>query len=240
MAIMSIFTHKTITPHVRICLRLQQARDSRGISLDVIAQKTKINKNWLAALEECRFADIPAGPLYQKNYLKKYLEALDLDPASYLSQFATEEINSAKLELLPSPRRSYGRKYFNNLPNLFRFSLIGIFVISLLFYLGKQVKNTLEPPFLTLSSPVNGFIAQNNSITISGASEPEVRIAINGQPVMSDEVGRFNQPVTLSPGINTIIVTAQKKHGKTTEETRHIIYKENPKLSLGKQETMAE
>lgn len=234
------FTHKTLTPHARVCSRLKQARETKGISLETIAQKTKINKNWLAALEDCRFTDIPAGPLYQKNYLKKYLETLYINPVSYLSQFTTEEINNAKPEPTQHSRRSYGRQYFSDLPNLFRVGLIGIFVIGLLFYLGKQIKNTLEPPVLTLTSPVNGFIAQKNSINIVGSSEPEVRISINGQPVMNDGVGRFNQLITLNPGINTIVVTAQKKHGKTTEEIRHIIYKENQKLSFGKQEIMAE
>ena len=213
-------------------MRLKQARLDKEISLAEIADKTKINIAYLSAMENCQFDEIPYSPLYQKNFLKKYLQAIDIDPEEYLSQFCTEELPSPNLTA-PKKLRRYTMKYhLSSLPNILRYVFVGTFAACLLLYLGLQVKNVLQPPSLILSSPVDGMIAKKNYINISGASDPEVKISINGQPIMSDEGGKFNQAINLTPGINTIIVLAQKKHGKTTQEVRHIIYKETQQFTL--------
>ncbi|KKW42810.1 MAG: Transcriptional regulator [Candidatus Magasanikbacteria bacterium GW2011_GWA2_56_11] len=225
------FTKKSLTSPYRVCLRLKQAREERGVSLEAIAEKTKINKCYLAALEECRFDDLKLPPLYQKNFVKKYVSALGLDPEPYVTQFFIEELDLSDRSDC-HPKKTPRLSSLSNLPRLLRAGAVGLITLVLVLYLGLQVKNTLEPPRLALSSPLNGFIAHKNSIAIIGATDPEVKVSINGQQIKSDETGRFNESVTLNPGINTIVVSAEKKHGQITEETRHIIYKQTDRFSL--------
>lgn len=227
---MPTFTRKQLQVPHRVCLRLRAAREAAGFTLEALAEKTKINKNYLAALEDCRFHDLPVSSLYQKNFIKKYAEAIGIDPEPFTSQFLIEESDTINTNV---PSQSTRRRFIlTPWPNVIRLSVIVFLASGLLLYLGKQVKRTIDPPKLSLAMPDSGYIAHDNTVNIAGISEPEVQVRINGQPIKSDERGQFNEAIALSPGLNTIVVVAQKKHGKSTQSIRHIIYEENPRFSL--------
>lgn len=56
---------------------LRAARLKRGLSLEAVAQQTRISKRFLEALEEDRFDEFPAF-VYMRGFLKSYCEHLDL------------------------------------------------------------------------------------------------------------------------------------------------------------------
>jgi len=56
-------------------------------SLKELEKRTKISKKNLQAVEECRFDELQHPALYQKNFIKKYVEALDQNPQPFLEQF---------------------------------------------------------------------------------------------------------------------------------------------------------
>src|SRR5690349_1010695 len=64
-------------------LQLSALRQSRGISLESIADKTKISCYYLRAIEDLDFAKLPAG-IYRNNFLKQYAAAIDEDLAADL------------------------------------------------------------------------------------------------------------------------------------------------------------
>ena len=99
-------------------------------------------------------------------------------------------------------------------------------------YLGTHIQNILQPPELTLVSPADGEITYEKQINISGKTDPETIITVNDEVIKNDEKGVFTQSINLTPGINTLIIKAQNKHGKTTENIRHVIYKEGEFFSL--------
>ena len=84
------FTKKNLQGSQRVCFRLQAIREAKGLTLEYVAEQTKINKTYLSALEECRFEDIPFSSLYQKNFIKKYARAIGENPESFISQFCIE------------------------------------------------------------------------------------------------------------------------------------------------------
>lgn len=206
-------------------MRLKQLRLDSNTSLNELERKTKISKKNLEAVEECRFDEMRYSTLYQKNFIKKYVESLGQNPEPFLEQFCEEELKYKK-ECTKHPHVGCKKYHFSNLPSLFRFFLVGASVLALILYIGSNIQNILKPPGLTINSPENGYITEDSTIVVSGKTEPEVKITINGETITNDESGGFNQPVTLSPGINTLVIKAEKKHGKTTEETRHVIFKE--------------
>ena len=93
-------------------------------------------------------------------------------------------------------------------------------------YLGLQVNNILQPPKLNLYSPQNGYVSDEASVDVQGQTENGVKILINGTDVAVHEDGGFVEVVDLTPGLNTITVTAEKKHGKSVTEVRHVVLKE--------------
>jgi flagellar biosynthesis protein FlhG len=77
---------------------LRKLRESRGIELGDIAQRSKISERYLRALEDERFAEMPAI-VYVRGYIMEYARALRLDASrvteSYLARYR-------KLSTLPA------------------------------------------------------------------------------------------------------------------------------------------
>ncbi len=220
---MSAFKKKKLNPPKRVCLRLKEARESCGMSLERLSQKTKISKDFLQALEECRFQDLPSAEVYQKNFLKSYVEALCIDPDPFLKQYLSEECDKKKKSI--NLNKKIKKNYLENLPFFLRYSLALIFLLSLFSYLGLQVKNIVEPPKLEIFSPPQGYITTELSVLLQGQTDKEVTVSVNGKDVGTNEKGVFEAQIDLSVGVNTLTIEAKKKHGKTTQEVRHVVLK---------------
>lgn len=80
---------------------LYAARTSKGIILEEVEKAIHIRLNYLLALEENRFHEIPALA-YVKAYVRKYAEFLGLDPAPLL-QSIEDTVPASYILDLPSP-----------------------------------------------------------------------------------------------------------------------------------------
>jgi flagellar biosynthesis protein FlhG len=69
---------------------LRKVRQTRGIELGDISQRTKISERYLRAIEEERFSDMPAA-VYVRGYVLEYARALRMDAhrvtESYLARY---------------------------------------------------------------------------------------------------------------------------------------------------------
>lgn len=224
------FKKKTIEPTKRVCLRLKEAREQKGISLDRISARTKIDKRYLHALEECRFEDLPEAVIYQKNFIKRYLETIGVNPAPYIAQFLMEE--RPDKPTVVHPKKNIRRLRFHNIPLFVRYAIMASIIFGFFGYIAFQVANILEPPQLIIHAPQNGLVTGRTSIDITGQTNPEVRVTVNGKEIMNNDRGEFEETIDLSPGINELMVSAEKKHGKTTVEARYVILKQTASASL--------
>src|SRR5450755_1200675 len=64
-------------------LGLAAIRRNRGISLEAIAESTKINIRSLRAIEGGDFKKLPGG-IYNTSYIRQYAKAIDFDEAALL------------------------------------------------------------------------------------------------------------------------------------------------------------
>lgn len=222
MSMTSSFVKKELAPPKRVCFRLKEAREEKKLCLEEMEKKTLISKKHLQALEECRFRDIPYPAVYQKNFVKKYVEALGLEPEPFMKQYLIEESVKEKKQ---KPNRDTARSRWCFLPTVLRFG--GLFLLALIFisYLGWQVKRIVEPPRLVIYSPVEGMITDEQNIFVQGETEKESVVLLNGMEIKNGENGQFKEEVSLSAGVNTLEIVVKKKHGKTTTEVRHVVYK---------------
>lgn len=87
------------------------------------------------------------------------------------------------------------------------------------------------PPVLTITSPTDNLVTNKPSLTVSGTtndvtSNPvTLTVKLNSaehQTVEVQENGNFSYEVTLSEGVNTIVVTATDSSGKSTEIQRTV------------------
>ena len=87
------------------------------------------------------------------------------------------------------------------------------------------------PPTLSVTTPVEGTITNNASVTVSGAtndatsSPVTVTVKLNSgkaETVSVNSDGSFSKVLTLASGVNTITVVATDSAGKSTTVTRTI------------------
>jgi cytoskeletal protein RodZ len=75
-------------------LGLSTIRRNRGISLEQIANSTKISIRSLEAIEHGEFGKLPGG-IYNTSYIKQYARAIDYDEAALLAAYQREMSRSA-------------------------------------------------------------------------------------------------------------------------------------------------
>jgi transcriptional regulator with XRE-family HTH domain len=78
-----------VDPSLRAGPKLAQARELKGFSLDEIAAKTHVRRDYLEALEAMNMKLLP-GKAYAIAYLKSYCKVLGLDPDALVAQFQDE------------------------------------------------------------------------------------------------------------------------------------------------------
>lgn len=79
---------------------LKAAREYHGVTLDRLAEITKVSARYLAAIEEMRLADLPSRP-FVAGYIRAYARALGLDGDLAAARFnAAGPVGEAKL---PNP-----------------------------------------------------------------------------------------------------------------------------------------
>ena len=73
--------------------KLQREREMRSISLDEIAESTKISARMLRALEEEEFEKLPGG-IFNKGFVRAYSRYLGLDEEQAVADYLAAEAES--------------------------------------------------------------------------------------------------------------------------------------------------
>ena len=205
-------------------MRLKEAREAQGLSLDEVSTQTKINSRYLKAIEESHFEAIPCATTYKKNFIKRYAAILSLNVDEIAKQFSEEEAH--RLEKTPATLNHLQTRSLPNMPSLIRYGLATIAVIICATYLGVQLGNLIAPPTLVIGTPANGAVTNQKNIEVTGTASSEADVYINNELVTRRNDDVFEATLTLTPGTNTVVVKAEKKHGKHSSQTLHIIYNE--------------
>ncbi len=217
---MTDFIPKRITPTETIGAKLRQARLARNLSLDSISKKIKIRVEYLSAIENDQLDKLPSG-LYGKSFIKQYGVYLGLKPKQIIKDLNLEYLDEA--EANPFSQKILNSRKLIVWPKIIRNILAFGAVLICFLYLTIYFKNIVTPPSLDIISPERNILITENSILVSGQSEPEAEIKINGEVVLNNNKGAFTQEVNLKKGLNSITITAQKKHSRANTIIRQIL-----------------
>jgi cytoskeletal protein RodZ len=89
-------------------LALATIRSNRGISLQQIADTTKISIRSLEAIEQGDFRKLPGG-IYNTSYIKQYARAIDYDEGEILKVYQLEmSRGAARTDRDDKPTRPLG------------------------------------------------------------------------------------------------------------------------------------
>jgi len=205
--------------------QLRSARQAKKLKLSLIAKKLNINEKYLAALEKGEYGKLPSG-VYGKNFLREYALFLGLNYKKLAADFETEIniLEPKRQKELFSKQMIKGRHLWA-MPKIIKNILIFLIIGVCFIYLGYRVNKIISPPFLILDTPAANLITDQNSLLISGKTEAEASLLINGQTVLTDKNGAFSQIINLKYGVNVITITANKKYGRASVATRQILVK---------------
>lgn len=78
---------------------LRSARESRGLSLADVAELTHVRQEYLRALEESRYADLPED-VYARNFVRLFAQAVGVDTERALSAYQSERKQAGGLTTL--------------------------------------------------------------------------------------------------------------------------------------------
>ncbi len=78
---------------------LRSARESRGLSLADVAELTHVRQEYLRALEEARYGDLPED-VYARNFVRLFAQAVGVDAERALAAYQSERRQAGGLSTL--------------------------------------------------------------------------------------------------------------------------------------------
>ena len=110
--------------------RLKEARTEKGYSIDDLQEITKIQKRYLAGIEEGNYASMP-GAFYVRAFIKQYAEAVGLNGDELLETYKKEIPSPANEDVsqnIPSTptRRSLGGRSSNKFMEIFPMIVVAL------------------------------------------------------------------------------------------------------------------
>lgn len=194
---------------------LKAKRLKKGLKLAEVEQVTKIKTRILAKIES---DDIEAVGSFGHfgGLVKNYGEFLDLD-TNFLLAILRRQANFSQTK---------ARTSFSRLPNFLvvaKTQIVAILVLAGVFsYLIFQLINLRAGPKLEVSQPLEKAVFNLPKIQISGATDPEAQVLINGQKVPTSLKGEFSAEFELKKGINVIEVVVKGRLGAERKIVRTV------------------
>lgn len=202
---------------------LEAARRKKNLAFAQVEREVKIRQNFLKALEKNEFSKIPGGAIVAKGFIRNYGKFLGLSPKKLLATFRRDFTEDEKGQVLPRGYYKPLTPSFSWTPRLTVIVGVTFLVVALFSYLGFQAISFLGKPPLSLSSPASGKV-KVAEIKVSGKTDPDAQILVNGALTVVDEEGYFEEEVSLLPGENTLTVEAVSRRGKKTKITKKVFF----------------
>lgn len=200
----------------RASLLLKNSRLEKQLEFDEISKNIKIPVKHLQAIETEDVSSFPQEP-YCSLIVKDYANYLGLDGSEVLRVFHRDFSQKHK-------SASFSLNRFGFTPQ-FTFSLALIFsILAFSAYLIFEYIQFNQAPQLTVNWPTNEI--PSSSFDLSGITDPESTVKINGNLIIVNPDGSFSKKINLTKGENLITVESQSPNGKltTTENTIKVIY----------------
>lgn len=227
---MNSFFNKKVGAGETLSEILIAERKKRELGLRALSQRIGVREEYLRALEQGRYRDLP-GEIYAKNFLKAYLKELGLDEKRFLDLYreekeARQKIGKSGLPAEGEPPRLVARVTGRRLiitPKIIRRTAVVVVIFVCLGYLGWEMKKIVSPPPLIIEAPADNLKISDYFVEVRGATEPEAKLTINGQEVLANREGRFSKRLDLQAGINVIEFRAVKKYGRPSVVYREVL-----------------
>ena len=209
---------------VRLGQHLQQERQKRHLTIDQVAQATKIKPQFLSAIEKGEYHKLPS-PAYAQGFVRNYVGFLGLSKAEMLAFFRREFDQERAYKVLPEGFTSKKEVSIKHIRIQQPITIVVGLVILIIGYLFFQFRGALFPPALQISSPKENAVVQQ-AVVVTGKTDSDATVLINNDIVTVDDSGHFSKTYSAFPGKTQITVIAKNRLGKEAIIKRDITVKE--------------
>jgi transcriptional regulator with XRE-family HTH domain len=161
---------------------LRRERELRHISLDDVAERTKISRRYLEAIEEGQYDRLP-GETFVRSFIRSYAQSVGLDPADTLLMYSQSrmvyETPSLRTARTPRARRSWSER------SLLWLLMAGVLIVGVVL---MSVVGFLEGPGLLRLTSSSGPESANPPVeraplilTAMAGSDTWLRVTIDEQ-----------------------------------------------------------
>lgn len=188
--------------------RLRREREMRGITLDEIAESTKISRKNLESLEKEDFDSLPGG-IFNKGFVRAYARYLGIDEEQAVADYAANSHEAPPpedqfpLEIHEQPDRKLNPRV-PRWPLIAAAAAIMVIAIGYTFWVKKSHQretagtvSAAEPASATTGGPSKGSYKAPS--TTSQPSEPAAVSSASAAPVADDVPAPTPAPVKQAP-----------------------------------------
>jgi len=212
--------------------KIRKTREVFGLSKSKIAKSLNAPEKYIDYLEAGEI-DLLPPEVYIKGFLRRYAKLLNIDEKEIILEYE-REINVAN-HLKKQEKKSLPVIRFPRLiitPGIFAIVFAVLAFLGVAGYFYYELHFIVSPPELQVFSPQNDFRSENRSLEISGATDIESRLTINGQEVYIDKNGEFKESLNLVSGINAIQIKSINRFGKESLVERKVLFEEKEDEAL--------
>lgn len=206
---------------------LKKTRLDKGLSIEKVAEETKILAAIIRNIEDDIYQNLPP-PVYLKGIIKKYADFLKLDTKKILSLY--QESNGRNLfsgkNDLPPKNRFFEKKskallfITKFLPQLFKW----IFFSFIFLYFIYEASFFIMPAKIILYSPTEDFTTDQSELKIAGKVIRTKVFLVKEKEIFFKKNGEFEDTIMLIPGLNNIEFKAKNILNHQTLIWRQVIY----------------
>ena len=194
-----------------------ELRTAAGLSIADLAEITKIQKEHIVAWETERHSDLPDPP-YIKHFLRAIAVVLRVPPETLLNQYRPPEEEPQLLPPQPPSRLAF------IVPSrvLAQVGMVALVLVVALVLL-LQLRAIAAPPALNVDAPAEASALSDPVTTVSGRTDRNAAVTINGERVIPDPQGHFSVDIDLHEGVNVIKIAAKKTHSSERVVYRQVV-----------------
>ncbi|MGI8914133.1 MAG: helix-turn-helix domain-containing protein [Chloroflexota bacterium] len=117
--------------------QLREAREGRGFSIDDVARGTRIRVGYLRALEEERFADLPA-PVYVRGFLRNYATFVGLDAEELIGTLEQQQSSAYQRPHRRTPQQFSAPVWRGPNPRALAGTLLLVLLVAFIAFIFRQ------------------------------------------------------------------------------------------------------
>lgn len=193
---------------------LKEGREAANLTVKDISTATKIEPDYIKALEKNDFASLPPET-FTKGFIRNYAIVLGKNPNDLVAIYRRDFAKNTRPKVWSPPIPSHKTTPVS-LPMLRpQFLVIGLGFLVFIAYLIFQYRAVIVPPPLELTSPKVQAVV-NSPVPITGKTTPDCVVTIDKDTVVRpDSGGNFTFQLNLSPGDHKLEIDATNRFGRT-------------------------